>query len=93
MKSVRHGAGDKFSRRSPSWGAWIEIHLSAEKEKYSAGRSPSWGAWIEILSIRAEVLGTASRSPSWGAWIEIFFGRLRYGGDRAASLPLVGSVD
>ena len=37
-------------RRSPSWGAWIEIILVKEGLLMRRRRSPSWGAWIEISS-------------------------------------------
>ena len=35
-------------RRSPSWGAWIEMIISSAVIAAAARRSPSWGAWIEI---------------------------------------------
>ena len=36
-------------RRTPSWGAWIEIIVGGFGRKQSKSRTPSWGAWIEIL--------------------------------------------
>ena len=35
-------------RRSPSWGAWIEIAFPRRYVLTASSRSPSWGAWIEI---------------------------------------------
>ena len=39
-------------RRSPSWGAWIEICRFLLSFYKIERRSPSWGAWIEIHDAR-----------------------------------------
>ena len=59
------------TRRSPSWGAWIEIPAKADGYAAWERRSPSWGAWIEILRPLMQQEVAQRRSPSWGAWIEI----------------------
>ena len=38
------------TRRSPSWGAWIETARARRETNSLYGRSPSWGAWIETSS-------------------------------------------
>ena len=48
MKFVWHGLPLQSSRRSPSWGAWIEMCGCKKPPRGLACRSPSWGAWIEI---------------------------------------------
>ena len=58
-------------RRSPSWGAWIEIAVRHKGRYVQVGRSPSWGAWIEIIMVHTYIMCHDCRSPSWGAWIEI----------------------
>ena len=59
-------------RRSPSWGARIEIDVMVPRYAFLDCRSPSWGARIEIFTDYA-LIGdyVCSRSPSWGARIEI----------------------
>ena len=46
------------ARRSPSWGAWIEIRCHSWLYPAKACRSPSWGAWIEICVLLIR----------WSAW-------------------------
>ena len=43
-------------RRSPSWGAWIEISMPQTGRHSTRGRSPSWGAWIEMFILREKVV-------------------------------------
>ena len=38
-------------RRTPSWGAWIEIYNLTDMVDITSRRTPSWGAWIEMSSI------------------------------------------
>ena len=56
-------------RRTPSWGAWIEIFVGSYFQ-FTTRRTPSWGAWIEMTRSR-KCWKCWSRTPSWGAWIEI----------------------
>ena len=64
--------------RSPSWGAWIEMHMTQAQPAPLRRRSPSWGAWIEILASPIITLSCLGRSPSWGAWIEILVVRVHF---------------
>ena len=83
LKSFALATKTPSGRRSPSWGAWIEICARSVMLSAPSGRSPSWGAWIEIAISSSKALNLCGRSPSWGAWIEItcFF--------RAATSPAV----
>ena len=69
-RNPAHGGGTAAGR-SPSWGAWIEIHLQDTLFQNLTCRSPSWGAWIEIDLCGGDPCNQPCRSPSWGAWIEI----------------------
>ena len=72
LKSMsRHRPAYPLPRRSPSWGAWIEINSAVRIIAAALCRSPSWGAWIEISARWIVKEAQESRSPSWGAWIEI----------------------
>ena len=77
-------------RRSPSWGAWIEIPLSFAFFGLPPVAPPRGerGLKLDIRPYRAFGYG---RSPSWGAWIEIALVSLAIA--YLPSLPLVGSVD
>ena len=51
MKYAPQWRGGRCVRRSPSWGAWIEIRPRRTVSMPCGGRrSPSWGAWIEMLA-------------------------------------------
>ena len=82
-----------MERRSPSWGAWIEISCPRWSGRQDCRRSPSWGAWIEISFYQHHPRTIYRRSPSWGAWIEIILLELLKQWQVVKSLPLVGSVD
>ena len=48
LKYAAWGLSARTYRRSPSWGAWIEIPVLPAACCSTRSRSPSWGAWIEI---------------------------------------------
>ena len=71
LKSMcAHQTGDGC-RRSPSWGAWIEIGGGCPPLAPGAGVAPPRGE-RGLKSIAGyRVICAIRRSPSWGAWIEI----------------------
>ena len=50
-------------RRSPSWGAWIEITAERRRTACQTSRSPSWGAWIEIHTMSGILRARAVAPP------------------------------
>ena len=78
-------------RRSPSWGAWIEMLKSATISPTSGRRSPSWGAWIEIIRLQNHIPPRAVAPPRGERGLKCYYGQPV--GQHAQSLPLVGSVD
>ena len=56
--------------RSPSWGAWIEIHLSPLGISTASVAPPRGERGLKYIG-RMLIAGKIRRSPSWGAWIEI----------------------
>ena len=55
------------ARRSPSWGAWIEIPPKRKRARKKGGRSPSWGAWIEIYVSGLPSASTITSLPLVGS--------------------------
>ena len=78
-------------RRSPSWGAWIEIATRHMGIKSSPCRSPSWGAWIEIPFSLGRYHSSAVAPPRGERGLK--FRHLSSDLMGKKSLPLVGSVD
>ena len=78
-------------RRSPSWGAWIEIIWLQNHIPPRAVAPPRGERGLKSMPVNCSLSAHTGRSPSWGAWIEIYaLGRVRRS---LPSLPLVGSVD
>ena len=78
-------------RRSPSWGAWIEIIWLQNHIPPRAVAPPRGERGLKSMPVNCSLSAHTGRSPSWGAWIEIY--RARAYSERNTSLPLVGSVD
>ena len=58
-------------RRSPSWGAWIEItHIRCRMALLKVA-PPRGERGLKSCRIESECAARTRRSPSWGAWIEI----------------------
>ena len=57
-------------RSHPTWGAWIEIGKTANRNVKSRSH-PTWGAWIEIRILSIWAAEVYWSHPTWGAWIEI----------------------
>ena len=77
--------------RSPSWGAWIEMHLTRVCACRHQVAPPRGERGLKLQPPRPLRQSPPRRSPSWGAWIEIAcLARLNVA---VMSLPLVGSVD
>ena len=57
-------------RRTPSWGAWIEIAVSSWVSSSDSVAPPRGVRGLKFLP-RKSLSMTSSRTPSWGAWIEI----------------------
>ena len=60
-------------RRSPSWGAWIEMLKNSSRSKQRMVAPPRGERGLKCLSSVKKLL-RYGRSPSWGAWIEIISG-------------------
>ena len=79
-------------RRSPSWGAWIEIACLARLNVAVIGRSPSWGAWIEMVTCWSKPAGYTVAPPRGERGLKFgVIGACKL--NLFKSLPLVGSVD
>ena len=65
-------------RRSPSWGAWIEINAAAYPVQTTFVAPPRGERGLKYTILYACKPRRAGRSPSWGAWIE-----MELNGDRA----------
>ena len=57
--------------RSPSWGAWIEIHVRPSPDICRLVAPPRGERGLKLLALCCRAVPHPCRSPSWGAWIEI----------------------
>ena len=74
----------------PTWGAWIETHLSAVPRRARYCRAPRGARGLKRL-IACYQTGAGLSRPTWGAWIETTDRLLS---DRRRSVaPHVGRVD
>ena len=72
MKCCLFAADVESNRRSPSWGAWIEMPTTgAPSPKYSVA-PPRGERGLKLPSLLGCPCLVCGRSPSWGAWIEIY---------------------
>ena len=58
-------------RRSPSWGAWIEIIWLQNHIPPRAVAPPRGERGLKSMPVNCSLSAHTGRSPSWGAWIEI----------------------
>ena len=65
-------------RRSPSWGAWIEILWLQNHIPPRAVAPPRGERGLKSMPVNCSLSAHTGRSPSWGAWIEIFAPSMRY---------------
>ena len=71
LKSTTWTQTMQTQRRSPSWGAWIEItHIRCRMALLKVA-PPRGERGLKSCRIESECAARTRRSPSWGAWIEI----------------------